>query len=72
MFRYEDLWLNICVLQDLFKGFPDACDLLDTLRRGALASGSSSRWDDEWSEHVLPLLTKVLSLVDFRLPIVVI
>lgn len=52
----------ICYYQDLFKGFPDACNLLDTLRRGALASGSSSRWDDEWSEHVLPLLTKVLSV----------
>lgn len=46
-------------LLDLFKGFPDACNLLDTLRRGASESGSSSRWDDEWGEHVLPLLTQV-------------
>ncbi|KAG0614210.1 hypothetical protein M758_6G159000 [Ceratodon purpureus] len=48
-------------LLDLFKGFPNACNFLETLRRGASASGSSSRWDDEWSEHVLPLLTKVAS-----------
>ncbi|CAK9205706.1 unnamed protein product [Sphagnum jensenii] len=46
-------------LLDLFKGFPQACDLLATLRTGALASGSATRWDDEWREHVLPLLTKV-------------
>jgi beta-1,4-mannosyltransferase len=46
-------------LLDLFKGFPKACDLLATLRTGALASGSATRWDDEWREHVLPLLTKV-------------
>jgi hypothetical protein len=32
------------------------------LRRGARSSGSSSRWDDEWSKYVLPLLTKVLFL----------
>jgi len=51
-------------LLDLFKGFPNACDLLDTLRSGAVKSGanksgSSSHWDDEWSQHVLPLLAKV-------------
>lgn len=64
------MWLTVRLSQDLFKGFPDACNLLDTLRRGALESGSSSRWDDEWAEHVLPLLTKVLSIVDPRLPVV--
>lgn len=56
----------VFVPQDLFKGFPDACNLLDTLRRGASESGSSSRWDDEWGEHVLPLLTQVQFIVDFR------
>jgi protein-disulfide isomerase-like protein with CxxC motif len=58
-FLHCEQCFDIFSSQDLFKGFPQACDLLATLRTGALASGSATRWDDEWREHVLPLLTKV-------------
>lgn len=44
---------------DLFKGFPHECDLLRKLQSGALASGSSSRWADEWEKCVLPLVSEV-------------
>ncbi|CAM6097512.1 unnamed protein product [Calypogeia fissa] len=46
-------------LLDLFKGFPNACDLLSALREGAETSGSGARWHDEWHEHVLPIIRKV-------------
>lgn len=43
---------------DLFKGFPHECNALNELRIGALASGSSSRWADEWGKNVLPLISQ--------------
>eukprot|EP00250_Pteridium_aquilinum_P018663 c24156_g1_i1 orf=83-1519(+) len=45
---------------ELFKGFPHECKLLNDLRCGAVASGSSSRWDDEWTKNVLPLIKKLV------------
>ncbi|KAJ4837271.1 hypothetical protein Tsubulata_017328 [Turnera subulata] len=39
----------------LFKGFPDACGALMSLRNGALEKGSS-RWATEWEEHAKPLI----------------
>ncbi|KAI5062103.1 hypothetical protein GOP47_0022642 [Adiantum capillus-veneris] len=44
---------------ELFKGFPLNCKLLSELQRGAVASGSSSRWGDEWAQKVLPLVRKL-------------
>lgn len=45
---------------ELFKGFPHECNLLGKLRSGALASGSSSRWAEEWEKNVIPLITKLV------------
>ncbi|KAK9165350.1 hypothetical protein Scep_000541 [Stephania cephalantha] len=45
-------------LMMLFKGFPDECDALKSLQRGAMETGSSSRWASEWEEHALPLISK--------------
>ncbi|MCO5570443.1 hypothetical protein L7F22_024165 [Adiantum nelumboides] len=44
---------------ELFKGFPHDCKLLNELQHGAVASGSSSRWEDEWAQNVLPLIRKL-------------
>ncbi|KAL3689611.1 hypothetical protein R1sor_015920 [Riccia sorocarpa] len=44
---------------DLFRGFPTTSNLLSALKDGALSSGSSSRWSDEWAGNVLPLIRKV-------------
>ncbi|KAJ7570886.1 hypothetical protein O6H91_01G137900 [Diphasiastrum complanatum] len=46
-------------LLELFKGFPKDNATLSALRDGALSSGSSTRWKDEWEENVMPLLFKV-------------
>ncbi|GAV64112.1 Glyco_trans_1_4 domain-containing protein, partial [Cephalotus follicularis] len=43
----------------LFKGFPDECDALMSLREGALI-GSSARWATEWEEHAKPLIEEVI------------
>ncbi|GLU17996.1 hypothetical protein SLE2022_343200 [Rubroshorea leprosula] len=45
----------------LFKGFPDECGALKSLRNGALEMSSSARWDTEWEEHAKPLISKVIS-----------
>lgn len=45
-------------LQMLFKGFPDGCDALKSLRNGTLEMGSSARWATEWEEHAKPLVSK--------------
>ncbi|KAI3416854.1 Glyco_trans_4-like_N domain-containing protein [Psidium guajava] len=45
----------------LFKGFPDDCDALKSLRDGAQETGASSRWATEWEEHAKPLLLEVIS-----------
>ncbi|XP_072992919.1 UDP-glycosyltransferase TURAN isoform X1 [Typha latifolia] len=44
----------------LFKGFPEDCLALKSLRDGALATGSSSRWSTEWESHALPLINQVI------------
>ncbi|XP_042498789.1 UDP-glycosyltransferase TURAN [Macadamia integrifolia] len=45
----------------LFKGFPNECDDLKSLRNGAMQTGSSARWDTEWEEHARPLISEVIS-----------
>lgn len=45
----------------LFKGFPDNCGALKSLRDGAISIGSSSRWSTEWEAHALPLIKEVIS-----------
>uniref|UniRef100_A0A2P2M0F7 Chitobiosyldiphosphodolichol beta-mannosyltransferase n=2 Tax=Rhizophora mucronata TaxID=61149 RepID=A0A2P2M0F7_RHIMU len=44
----------------LFKGFPDGCGALNSLKTNALEMGSS-RWSTEWEEHAKPVLTEVIS-----------
>ncbi|XP_020241768.1 UDP-glycosyltransferase TURAN isoform X2 [Asparagus officinalis] len=39
----------------LFKGFPDNCNALKSLRDGALSTGSS-KWSTEWETYALPLI----------------
>ncbi|GLU15078.1 hypothetical protein SLE2022_316050 [Rubroshorea leprosula] len=43
----------------LFKGFPDECNALLSLRNGALETSSSARWDTEWEEHAKPLISEL-------------
>ncbi|PSR84628.1 UDP-glycosyltransferase [Actinidia chinensis var. chinensis] len=45
----------------LFKGFPDECNALDSLRNGALEMGSSTKWATEWEENAKPLISEVIS-----------
>ncbi|XP_068663311.1 UDP-glycosyltransferase TURAN-like isoform X2 [Aristolochia californica] len=45
----------------LFKDFPDGCASLNSLREGALAKGTSTRWGTEWEQQALPLIAKVIS-----------
>ncbi|XP_074317204.1 UDP-glycosyltransferase TURAN [Silene latifolia] len=45
----------------LFKGFPDKCDVLRSLRSGAVETRSSAAWATEWEEHAQPLFLKVTS-----------
>jgi beta-1,4-mannosyltransferase len=45
----------------LFKGFPDDCNALKSLKNGALEMGSSARWATEWEENAKPLITEVIS-----------
>ncbi|XP_017699336.2 UDP-glycosyltransferase TURAN isoform X3 [Phoenix dactylifera] len=45
----------------LFKGFPERCDTLNSLRDGALATASSARWSTEWETHALPLISELIS-----------
>lgn len=49
------------VLLMLFKGFPDDCNALKSLKNGALETGSSARWATEWEENAKPLITEVIS-----------
>ncbi|KAE8694432.1 Chitobiosyldiphosphodolichol beta-mannosyltransferase [Hibiscus syriacus] len=44
----------------LFRGFPDECDSLKSLKNGALETGSSARWATEWEEHAKPLISEVI------------
>ena len=43
-------------LENLLRGFPDGCELLRTFR-GSLKSFQEVRWDQAWSETVLPIFT---------------
>ncbi|KAI4330165.1 hypothetical protein MLD38_028468 [Melastoma candidum] len=45
----------------LFKGFPDECNALKSLRDGASETGASARWATEWEEHAKPSLLDVIS-----------
>lgn len=45
----------------LFKGFPDECHALKSLKNGALEWGSTSRWATEWEEHAKPLISEVIN-----------
>ncbi|KAK9056856.1 hypothetical protein SSX86_024220 [Deinandra increscens subsp. villosa] len=49
-------------LMMLFKGFPDGCDALRTLRNGVLEMGASAKWATEWEANAKPLISKVISL----------
>ncbi|MFQ6630481.1 hypothetical protein Gotur_008662 [Gossypium turneri] len=44
----------------LFRGFPNKCDALKSLKSGALETGSSARWAAEWEEHAKPLISEVI------------
>ncbi|KAF8406195.1 hypothetical protein HHK36_008276 [Tetracentron sinense] len=54
----ELLKLDTVLSEMLFKGFPDGCDALKSLRDGALETGSSARWATEWEEHAKPLISE--------------
>ncbi|CAO2812846.1 unnamed protein product [Amaranthus hypochondriacus] len=45
----------------LFKGFPNECDVLSSLRNGALETRSSAAWATEWEEHAKPLVLERIS-----------
>ncbi|KAB2064198.1 hypothetical protein ES319_A09G004800v1 [Gossypium barbadense] len=45
----------------LFRGFPNECDALKSLKNGALETGSSARWAAEWEEHAKLLISEVIS-----------
>ncbi|WOL06767.1 UDP-glycosyltransferase TURAN [Canna indica] len=45
----------------LFNGFPEECESLKSLKDGALATSSSSRWSTEWETHAMPLISEVIS-----------
>ncbi|XP_074588217.1 UDP-glycosyltransferase TURAN [Curcuma longa] len=45
----------------LFKGFPDKCESLKSLKDGALATSSSSKWSTEWETHAMPLISEIIS-----------
>ncbi|KAG8097104.1 hypothetical protein GUJ93_ZPchr0013g35909 [Zizania palustris] len=47
-------------LMMLFKGFPEECDVLKSLKAGALNTGSSSKWSTEWETYALPLVNQVI------------
>ncbi|KAF7050581.1 hypothetical protein CFC21_058920 [Triticum aestivum] len=47
-------------LMMLFKGFPEECDTLKSLKHGALSTGSSSKWSAEWETNALPLVNQVI------------
>uniref|UniRef100_A0A0E0K9N2 Glycosyltransferase subfamily 4-like N-terminal domain-containing protein n=1 Tax=Oryza punctata TaxID=4537 RepID=A0A0E0K9N2_ORYPU len=47
-------------LMMLFKGFPEECDDLKSLKIGALNTGSSSKWSTEWERYALPLVNQVI------------
>ncbi|GJN08890.1 hypothetical protein PR202_ga26850 [Eleusine coracana subsp. coracana] len=46
-------------LMMLFKGFPEECSALKSLKDGALSTGSSSKWSTEWATYALPMVNQV-------------
>ncbi|KAL6546199.1 hypothetical protein OROMI_021920 [Orobanche minor] len=50
------------LLMVLFKGFPDECEALSSLRNGVLAKASSSKWAPGWAESAMPLISEVSGL----------
>ncbi|KAL6648694.1 hypothetical protein ACP70R_012918 [Stipagrostis hirtigluma subsp. patula] len=47
-------------LMMLFKGFPEDCNALKSLKDGALSTGSTSKWSTEWGTYALPLVNQVV------------
>ncbi|KAL8161385.1 hypothetical protein V2J09_012874 [Rumex salicifolius] len=47
----------------LFKGFPDECGSLKSLKNGALETESTASWANEWEEHAKPLVSEATSPV---------
>ena len=45
-------------MQMLFKGFPEECDALKSLKEGAMDTASSSKWSTEWETNALPLVNQ--------------
>jgi beta-1,4-mannosyltransferase len=45
-------------MQMLFKGFPEECNALKSLKEGAMKSASSSKWSTEWEANALPLVNQ--------------
>lgn len=45
----------------LFKGFPDGCETLKSLRNGVSEGKSSARWESSWADNAQPLITEVIS-----------
>ncbi|CAN6285476.1 unnamed protein product [Urochloa humidicola] len=46
-------------LMMLFKGFPEECNALKSLKEGAMDTASSSKWSTEWETNALPLVNQV-------------
>ncbi|CAH9099126.1 unnamed protein product [Cuscuta epithymum] len=45
-------------LMMLFKGFPEKCNLLKSLRKGVLETRCCAKWDSGWEENAKPLITQ--------------
>ncbi|WVZ55701.1 hypothetical protein U9M48_006328 [Paspalum notatum var. saurae] len=45
-------------LMMLFKGFPEECNTLKSLKQGAMNTASSSKWSTEWETNALPLVNQ--------------
>lgn len=42
----------------LFKGFPNECNVLSSLRNEVLERRSSRRWETEWEKNAKPLISE--------------
>ncbi|KAM7498522.1 hypothetical protein LguiA_022936 [Lonicera macranthoides] len=50
-------------LMMLFKGFPNGCGALKSLRDGVLQMGSSARWATEWEGNAKPLISETFEVL---------
>ncbi|KAF8776260.1 hypothetical protein HU200_003665 [Digitaria exilis] len=50
-------------LMMLFKGFPEDCNALKSLKEGAMSTASSSKWSTEWQTNALPLVNQASAQV---------